>query len=236
MPSQPVGLLSSPGYDVTSASEPEGAAAQNAPAASNPNSVTAAKLLSGTPVTQNRQPSENQDISSILEPYINEMMQLGPEYQSEMDYLKPYLLGTGAEAPETFKQLESSSAANASPTGNTAVNAADAAVGQEIEGQPAPGFGNVAKAGEEYAATLPYAQPLQAGLGYQKYLQTYGGLQPTTTGWSEQAQQAYAAAMGDQASGSGLQAPTVAAGDATASKNAQQVLSSSNNQAGGNTS
>ena len=140
-------------------------------------------------------PSTQGDINAILEPYIKEMMNLGPEYQSEMEYLKPYLMGTGAGAPETFQQLEAGSKADESPTGSKAVNAADQALGTAIEGQQPPGFGNLATAGEQYENTLPYSDILQTVLGAGKNEILYGTVPNTsninTKGWPSSVQGAY---------------------------------------------
>ena len=163
-------------------------------------------------------PTTQQDVNSYLDPYVKEMMNLGPEYQSEMDFLKPYLEGTGPSAPETFKQLQAGSQADESPTGSKAVNAADQAAGTQVANEPAPGFGALAKAGKEYEGTLPYSDILQTVLGAGKNEILYGTTPNissiSTKEWPEQLQQAYSyltqAATGTNA-GTGLNNPTVAA-------------------------
>lgn len=169
-------------------------------------------------------PSTQGDINTILQPYINEMMQLGPEYQKEMDFLKPYLEGTGAGAPETFAQLQAGSVADESPTGSKMVNEADATAGTAIENQPKPGFGNLAQAAKQYEGTVPYSDILQTVLGAGKNEILYGTTPNTTNiktgGWPEILQQAYGF-LTQNATGTnpktGLQNPATAA--ATANQN-----------------
>lgn len=186
------------------------------------------------------QPGAQQDVNTILEPYINELMNLGPEYQEEMNYLAPYLTGTGAGAPQTFQGIENQSKAQESPTGNTAVNAADQAAGESIANQKAPGFGEEATAAQQYEQTVPYSQLLQTVLGAGKNEILYGTTPNisniSTKGWPEQLQNAYQfltqAATGTNA-GTGLQSPTAAA-TAAKSTTGNSGSSTSSVQGGGN--
>lgn len=199
---------------------------------------------------QAKAPSTTQgEVNSYLDPYVQEMMQLGPEYQHEMDFLKPYLTGTGAGAPETQAQLSAGSVADESPTGSKAVNAADQAMGTALENQQAPGFGALAKAGKEYEGTLPYSDILQTVLGAGKNEILYGTTpnisQINTEQWPDQLKQAYSyltqAAAGVN-SQSGLTAPSVAAnqtaptGSGTgANTTPDGVFTQGSLQSGGNT-
>lgn len=200
-------------------SEPTTNGAQGIVGLADPTSLGAAKALSGTPVTQSIPKTLSQNVDSYLDPYVKEMMNLGPEYQSEMDFLKPYLTGTGSSTPETFDQLTSASKADESSTGSKAVNAADAQAGNALENQPAPGFGQLASAAKDYEGTLPYSDILQTVLGAGKNEILYG-VNPnissiSTKEWPASLQQAYGylteAATGTNAQ-SGLNAPSVAAG------------------------
>jgi hypothetical protein len=209
------------------------------PATPNPSSdlpdtakatVGSSDTQAGVLTPQAKQPASTQtDINSILEPYLKEMQNLGPEYQAEMDYLKPYLQGTGAEAPETFQQIEAGSKADETPTGSAKVNEADQSLGQAIEGQAKPGLGELATAGEEYAGTVPYSQILQTVLGAGKNEILYGTIPNisniSTKGWPESLQNAYQfltqAATGTNAQ-TGLPSPTSAA---TAQAAQQQAAS-----------
>lgn len=179
-------------------------------------------------------PTLQGDINSVLQPYINEMMQLGPEYAAEMEYLKPYLVGnesTNTPPPEAYTGPGASQVI----ADQNALAGAESAVGNTLESQAPPGFGNVAQAGKEYESTILPQQPEQAALAYQKYLQTYGGLQPQTAGWSQQAQEAYKAILGSGASGSGLPSPADSTAASQAANTINQITSASG-QGGGNTS
>lgn len=92
-------------------------------------------------------------INSILEPYLKELMTLGPEYGAEMQYLSPYLSGT----PVTLKGLPAMS-------GDPTLAAAEKNVASTIANQPTPGFGNLAKMAKQYEGTIPYSQILQSVL------------------------------------------------------------------------
>ncbi len=131
------------------------------------------------------------DIHDLLAPYLKELQNLGPEYQQEMDYLKPYLEGT----PESFAQLQAGSKADESTTGSQAVNAADKAAGSQIENQAPPGFGNLEQSAEQFVGTVPYSQILQTVLGAGKNEILYGTVPNTsniqTGGWPSSLQSAY---------------------------------------------
>jgi hypothetical protein len=189
----------------------------------------AGKLIATAP----QQPSTQQDINAILGPYINQMMQLGPEYQQEMEYLKPYLSPEYTGAPtSTYTGPD----ANLVNQDQAALGKSEAALGQAVENQPPPQFGKVANEMQQYEQSIPYQEALQAGLGYQKYLETYGGLGANTSAWPAPVQQAYQAIGGGaSASSSGL--PTV--GQAAAANNANKLLNTANttgSSAGGSTS
>lgn len=189
------------------------------------------------------QPGVQQDINEILQPYINELMNLGPEYGSEMEYLKPYLTQTGAGAPQTFDQVVNESKAQESPTGNTAVNEADESLGNTVANQQPPGFGELATAAKEYEGTVPYSQLLQTVLGAGKNEILYGTVPNIsniqTGGWPESLQHAYQfltqAATGTNAN-SGLQSPTAAAKAAASqtAPNPNDPTAGPNAQGGGN--
>lgn len=100
------------------------------------------------------------DINTILQPYIDELTRLGPEYGAEMAYLQPYLTGT----PTTFQGLQQQSAADQSPTGSKSLQTAEAGVATAMENQPKPGFGNLAQSAKQYEGTIPYSQVLQSVL------------------------------------------------------------------------
>jgi hypothetical protein len=210
---------------------------------SAPGSVASENALTQQPNV--KYPSTSQDISSILDPYVKELQQLGPEYQKEMDYLAPYLSGsqsTGLPSAPTYSGPDSA-----------AVNSADAALGtaeqnvaSATENEPAPGFGKLADAAKEYEGTIEPSAGIQSALAYQKYLATYGGMQADTSDWSQQAKDAYAAILGESGTEggntSGLPGITEATSANQASTNAnavQQQLtnqSSANLQGGGNAS
>lgn len=180
------------------------------------------------------------DVNDILAPYLKELQNLGPEYQQEMDYLKPYLEGTGAGAPESFAQLRAGSQADESATGSKAVNAADQAAGTALENQQPPGFGNLAQAAGEFAGTVPYSQILQTVLGAGKNEILYGTIPNisniSTKGWPQSLQDAYSfltqSATGTNPS-TGLNAPQVAARTAP-NPNQPQAGPNSNLSGGGN--
>lgn len=178
-----------------------------------------------------------QDISQILDPYISQLTNLGGEYAAEMEYLKPYL----NPQQQTFQQVVDTSKAQESPTGNVAVNAADAQLGAAIEAlnNPGntPGFNAAANLAHDYMQSLPQQAPIQSALGYQKYLQTYGGLAPATTAWPDEAQKAYefitGSAPGSQAGLPGSAASAAAGAQAiTNLQNAQNTLGTSSTQGG----
>ena len=105
-------------------------------------------------------PTAQQDINQILKPYMDELMNLGPEYGAEMAYLKPYLAGT----PTTFSDVVAGSKADESPTGSKSMQAAEQAMSGAISAGPTPGFGNAAKAAQQFEGTIPYSALLQSVL------------------------------------------------------------------------
>jgi hypothetical protein len=139
------------------------------------------------------------DISQLLAPYVNQLTRLGPEYQSELEYLKPYLNPQN----ETFSDIVNTSKSEESPSGNTAVNAADSSLSAAVEAMNPPGFGGASQLVKGYEQSIPYQSAEQAALAYQKYLQTYQGYAPATTGWSPQAQGAYQFITGNAPSSQG---------------------------------
>jgi hypothetical protein len=173
-------------------------------------------------------PSTQQDINQILGPYIQQLMQLGPEYQQEMEYLKPYLSPeyNGSQGqPATY----TGPGADVVNKDQAALGQSEQALGSSIENQPAPGFGNVASQMQQYANSIPYEQALQAGLGYQKYLETYGGLGANTSAWPQQLQEAYKAIGSGSGGTSGLPGIT----KASAGQNANNLLNTATNAASG---
>lgn len=188
------------------------------------------------------QPGTQADINEILSPYINELLNLGPEYGQEMEYLKPYLMGQGANAPQTFQGVVDASKAAESPTGDTRLQEAEQQVGQAAANETMPGFGGMAEAAKEFEGTVPYAQLLQTLLGAGKNEILYGTTpnisNVNTSGWPATLQQAYSfltqAATGTNAQ-SGLQAPKVAAKKgAQASGTGSGGTGGSTTQGGGN--
>lgn len=177
-----------------------------------------AGTVKGAKHVADQPPTTQMDINKILQPYINEMTNLGPEYSAEMEYLKPYLEGTGAAAPQTFQQLEAGSKADETPTGSAKVNEADQSAGTALENQQPPGFGALASAAKQYEGTLPYSDILQTVLGAGKNEILYGTTPNLstieTTGWPDPLQQAYkylvANATGDNPT-TGFPTPKVAA-------------------------
>lgn len=205
----------------------------------------ASDTQAGILTPQGKQPGSTQlDINKVLQPYIDEMSKLGPEYQEEMDFLKPYLEGTGAQAPQTFQQIEAGSKADETPTGSAKVNEADEAAGTAAADQKAPGFGALAQAGKEYEGTLPYSDILQTVLGAGKNEILYGSTPNlsavSTAGWPASVKAAYDASISGTGVNptTGLVAPTVAAntapGAATGSTpNADGVFSDTSGVSGG---
>jgi hypothetical protein len=165
-------------------------------------------------------PTEAQDINAALSSYMDAMSSLGPEYGKEMEYLKPYL----NPGSQTFSGLLNTAALQASPTGNTAVQAAGEQLAQASAAGPTPGFGHVADMMKSYEKSIPAAGPLQAALAYQKSLQTYGGQQPMTAGWSPQEKAAYQSITGQSLTptGGGI---NVTPASAAAQGNANTLLS-----------
>jgi hypothetical protein len=204
-------------------------------AAAIPSSQTTSDLLGGAQgksgTTAVKYPSEQTDINSILEPYVNQLMQLGPEYQKEMNYLAPYLSGQVTDnqlAPAPAYTGPDASTVN---EGQESLNQADNALGTAVEDQTAPGFGQETSAAKQYENTILPSAGIQSGLAYQKYLETYGGMQADESNWTQEQKDAYAAIVGDTSS-TGLPSVTDenAANNATntADQVQQQITSSAN--------
>lgn len=175
-------------------------------------------------------PSGAQQIENYLAPYLKELTNLGPEYSKEMAYLAPYL----SPAHQSFADIKAGSIADESPTGSKAVQAADTAAEKQIASTTDPNKG-LAAAGKQFAGTVPYSEPIQAGLAYQKYLQTYGGEPTNTQGWdNQQAAQAYQGILaGGSTPGGGLPSITAGAAAQTANQNlTNQLQPSTPNQYG----
>lgn len=185
-------------------------------------------------VLQGSKPSVSGDINSIMSSYLNQMANLGPEYQSEMNYLAPYV-NPGAE---TWEGLLNTAALQQGPTGNTAVQAAGEGLGNAIEGMPKPGFGQEEQALNQYAQDIPFQAALSSGTAYQKYLQTYGGLQPPEAGWTEQQKQAYQAITGGSSTPGATSGGLPSIADVQASTKATQNITNpggtTGNTGGGN--
>jgi hypothetical protein len=197
--------------------------------ASVPGSTTSENLLKGNSLPQ--YPSEQTDINSILEPYVNQLMQLGPEYQKEMNYLAPYLSGQVTDnqlAPTPAYTGPDASTVN---EGQSSLMQADNALGTAVEDQDAPGFGQETSAAKQYENTILPSAGIQSGLAYQKYLETYGGMQADQANWTQEQKDAYAAIVGDTSS-TGLPSVTdeSAANNATNTANQvqEQITSSAN--------
>lgn len=183
----------------------------------------AGKLLG----TAQQAPTIQQEIDQFLAPYMNQLMNLGPEYGAEMEFLKPYLqpdssaLGpalsyTGPGADVVNKTTE-------------AFKGAEEATAKAYENMGTPGFGQAAQLAKSYENTLPYQQPIAAQLGYGKYLETYGGLAPNTIGVPQDIQNLYKAIGGSSSTPSGLPPP----GQAAAAGNANALLNTAQNQPSG---
>jgi hypothetical protein len=135
-------------------------------------------------------------------------MQLGPEYQKEMDYLAPYLSGSVTDnqlAPVPQYSGPDASTVNA---GQQSLTQADNALGSAVEDEKAPGFGQEATAAKQYEQTIEPSAGIQSGLAYQKYLETYGGMQAPTADWTQEQKDAYAAIVGNTSTQGGL--PSIA--------------------------
>lgn len=198
-------------------------------AISVPGSQASSDVLGGAQgkdTTAVKYPTEGQDINSILEPYVNQLMQLGPEYQKEMNYLAPYLSGQVTDSQLAPAPAYTGPDASAVNEGQESLNQADNALGTAIEGEPKPGFGNLATAAKQYESTIEPSAGIQSGLAYQKYLETYGGMQAPTADWTQQQKDAYAAIVGDTSSTNGLPSIT----DEAAASNATNTADNIQNQ------
>lgn len=197
--------------------------------ASVPGSTTSENLLKKNPVVQ--YPTEGQDINSILEPYINQLSQLGPEYQKEMNYLAPYLSGSVTDSNLDPAPAYTGPDAKAVNAGQNDLAQADSQLGSAVEAEKPPGFGSLATAAKQYEKTILPTAGLTSAEAEQKYLETYEGQPADTSGWSQEQKDAYAAVLGNSVTSSGL--PTVATtqGLSTATQNAntvqQQITASS---------
>ncbi len=188
-------------------------------------------------------PTLQTDINELLAPYMKELANLGPEYGAEMQYLAPYLGPEYSGAQQVIAQQEGGGVgyggkpAVQSPDegslANLSINATGEQLAGAVENQPTPGFGAASGELKGYEQSLPYQQAIAAGLGYQKYLQTYGGLAPSTANWPESIQKAYGA-IGGTNTNTGLQTPQQAAKDQAAGTNAQQVLTQNSPSSTGN--
>jgi hypothetical protein len=187
---------------------PAGAVGGNAPAGKSVQDI-----LKTVPTA----PSTQQDIDQILGPYVKQLMNLGPEYGAEMQYLQPYL--PSEYSPSTAPTYTGPGAATVNADQN-ALTTAEEGVNKAVTSQAPPGFGGIANEMQQYEQSLPYQQAIQSGLGYQKYLETYQGLPTDQTNWPTSIQQAYGAISGTDPSG--IQNPIIA--------NKDQAAIASNNQ------
>lgn len=182
-------------------------------------------------------PTEQQGIDKILQPYVNQLMQLGPEYQKEMDYLAPYLTGSVTDNQLSPAPTYTGPDANAVNAGQSSLSQADNALGEAVLAEPKPGFGSLAPAAKEYESTLEPSAGIQSALAYQKYLETYGGLQQPSADWTQEQKDAYAAIIGSTGgSTSGLPSITDETAASTASATANQVQEQLTNASTGSTS
>lgn len=187
-------------------------------------------------------PSTQQDINSILEPYVKELQNLGPEYQKEMDYLAPYISGTTPTGLASAPAYNGPDAAVVNQKQDDLMSA-EHTTAEGILNQPKPGFGGLAKAAGQYEQTILPSSGIQSALAYQKYLETYGGMQAPTADWSTQQKDAYEAILGNTASASSSGLPSVAdeAAGNQAQTNANDIQSqltqagANNLSGGGNT-
>jgi hypothetical protein len=171
-----------------------------------------------------------QDISSLMAPYVSELTSLSGDYGAEMKYLAPYI------TPQTdFAGLTAAANAesgggvpgfNPNAPGQAQQTQALQNVVTIVEGQQ-PGFSREDQPILDYVNSLTSQAGIQAALGYQKYLQTYGGQAPSTAGWSPQAQ----AAMSAIGTGGSSNLPSIA--NVNAANNAQKVMTTGIGGTGG---
>lgn len=148
------------------------------------------------------QPTAQQNINAALAPDQAILDSLPAEYKSTMSQLAPYL-NSGQD------------------TGNTALNAADAAVAKVAGNTNDPveaALKQLPKDSKEYAQSVSTQPLIQALLGFGKYEETYAGAQPTgQSNWSSQMDEIYKYLSGSNASTNGLPTPTSAAATAGSS-------------------
>jgi hypothetical protein len=88
---------------------------------------------------------------------MNELLNIGPEYGAEMQYLAPYL----SPEHQTFSGLTAQSQANESPSGDKGLAASEQGLATAIKNEPSPGFGQAATAAQQFEQQIPYGQVLQ---------------------------------------------------------------------------
>ena len=124
-------------------------------------------------------PSLQTDINQYMAPYMTELTALGPEYQKEMDFLKPYMGGNPGAGLEQSVAKEYGGSGVQAPNPNTpqaeALGAASAANAAQIEGFK-PGFGDLAAGAKQQEQTASYADVLNTVLGAGKNELLYGSV------------------------------------------------------------
>ena len=161
-----------------------------------------------------------QDIEQYLKPYMDQLTDLGPEYQKEMDFLTPYMSPNQGSAGLAAAPAYTGPDAAVVNKSQAALNTADQAVMDAYTKMPKPGFAIAAADASGYEQSILSQAPIQAALNYQRYLQTYGGMPASTTGWSPDIASAYSAILGSTGGSSGLPGITSAA----AAQNANALL------------
>lgn len=182
----------------------EKAAMKGTAATGQPYAEVFRKLLATTPTA----PTMQSDINQLLKPYVDELTNLGPEYATEMSYLAPYLSPefnfSGVTAAANARAGGGVAAFNPATAGEPGLEAAEMALGQAAQ-KSQPGFSRLDQPVLNYENSLRFQAPIEAALGFQKYLQTYQGYAPSTAGWPD----ALAKAMGSLGSGAQTNLPSI---------------------------
>jgi hypothetical protein len=164
-------------------------------------------------------PTEQQDVDAALAPDQAALNALPDEYKSAIAAIQPYISG-------------------GQNTGNSALNAADAAVSKQIgtsDNKVEAALAGLGKAGKEFEGTVPYQGIVQAMLGFNKYEESYGGAQPMgQSSWSTGMDEIYRYLSGENASTDGLPAVGTAAAATTVNPATNPATSDSDTAGGGN--
>lgn len=128
-----------------------------------------AKTTSGNPTPLAPVGGIQGEIDKILQPYLQEVGSLGPEYSKEMDFLKPYMAGTATSDSTLTNEANAAVGGgvqapnpNALP-GESDLSNAQNALTATMEGQT-PGFGALNQANKQFEGTVPYSSLIQTAL------------------------------------------------------------------------